>query len=651
MAGIYRDVTLYAVPKVHMYDFFARTELDADCRDATLNVGVKIENYGKGDIDGYQVEMQLFDAQEQAVFEQPISDSLLVTDEEINKVELSKQLTNPQKWSAEDPYLYTIVLTLKNPVGQTIEVESCKIGFRQVEIKNKELLINGQPVLMKGVNRHDHDDRRGKAVTEETMIADIQLMKQFNFNAVRTSHYPNDPRWYDLCDQYGLYVIDEANIECHAVYNRLANDPIWAHAFMERGMRMVERDKNHPSIILWSLGNESGYGPNHDALAGWIRGYDPTRPLHYEGAISLNTNPDWHGGQLATDIVCPMYPTIESIVDYAADPKADRPLILCEYAHSMGNSTGNLKEYWQAIEKHHGLQGGFIWDWVDQGLRKTHQNGKVYWAYGGDFGDDINDANFCINGLVWPDRSPHPAMYEFKKIVQPVAVEAVDLAAGQVKITNKQYFSDMSGLKVSWELMVEGEINQGGDIPPVGIPPQTSQVVTVPFEEPLLPPGAECFLIIRFTLGEDLLWAEKGHEVAWQQFKMPFTAPAPAIIKVDSMPPLDLQETPQEVRITGEDFQVEFDKLAGRISSCSYQDTDLLASGPILNVWRAPTDNDGIKTETSESGNGLLDEWLTAGLNQLVYTTEAVIIRQTNRQVVQVDGSNVSPGGKLRGGL
>ena len=247
MAGIYRDVTLYAVPKVHMYDFFARTELDADYRDATLNVGVKIENYGKGDIDGYQVEMQFFDAQEQAVFEQPISNSLLVTDEEINKVELSKQLTNPQKWSAEDPYLYTIVLTLKNPVGQTIEVESCKIGFRQVEIKNKELLINGQPVLMKGVNRHEHEDQRGKAVTVETMITDIQLMKQFNFNAVRTSHYPNDPRWYDLCDKYGLYVIDEANIECHAVYNRLANDYQWTHAFMERGVRMVERDKNHPS--------------------------------------------------------------------------------------------------------------------------------------------------------------------------------------------------------------------------------------------------------------------------------------------------------------------------------------------------------------------------------------------------------------------
>ena len=231
---------------------------------------------------------------------------------------------------------------------------------------------------------------------------------------------------------------------------------------MDRTIRMVERDKNHPSVILWSLGNESGYGPNLDALAGWIRGYDPSRPLHYEGAIRLNTNPDWHGGQLATDIVCPMYPTIDSIVDYAADPNADRPLIQCEYAHSMGNSTGNLKEYWQAIEENHGLQGGFIWDWVDLGLRKIDQNGQEYWAYGGNFGDEINDANFCINGLVWPDRTPQPAMYEFKKIVQPVAVEAVDLDAGQVKITNKQYFSDMSDLAGSWELMVDGEIVQQG---------------------------------------------------------------------------------------------------------------------------------------------------------------------------------------------
>jgi len=273
---------------------------------------------------------------------------------------------------------------------------------------------------------------------------------------------------------------------------------------------------------------------------------------------------------------------------------------------------------------------------LTRGLRKVDQNGQEYWAYGGDFGDDINDANFCINGLIWPDRTPHPAMYEFKKIVQPVAVESEDLAAGQVKITNKQYFSDMSSLKVSWELMADDVISEQGDLLGLDMPPGASQVVTVPFTEPILKPGAESFLTIHFTMVKDTLWADKGHEVAWQQFKMPFTAPAPAIIDVGSMPALELQETPQEVLITGVDFQLVFDKLAGCISSFSYQGTDLLASGPILNIWRAPTDNDGIKTETSETGSGFLEQWLEAGLNRLVHTTGTLAVQQSIPQVVRI---------------
>jgi beta-galactosidase len=377
-------------------------------------------------------------------------------------------------------------------------------------VKGREFLVNGQPVLLKGVNRHDFHERLGKTVPYETMLTDLRLLKQNNLNAVRTSHYPNDSRWYDLCDEHGLYIIDETNLETHALYNRLCNEPDWTAAFVDRCQRMVLRDKNHACIIMWSLGNESGYGPNHDAMAGWLRHFDPSRPLHYEGATSPYTiilqeestalagrlslaqkdsamRRGWLAGPHVTDIVAPMYPSVENIIAYAQDPANTRPLIMCEYAHSMGNSTGNLKEYWDAIENHHGLQGGFIWDWVDQGLVKTDAQGREYWGYGGDFGDEINDLDFSLNGLVFPDRTPHPALFEYKKVLQPVAVTSIDLSTGQLEITNKNYFATLqintphpspltphSSLLGSWEILVDGEITHTGTLPALDIPPQQS---------------------------------------------------------------------------------------------------------------------------------------------------------------------------------
>ncbi|MFC1879128.1 glycoside hydrolase family 2 TIM barrel-domain containing protein, partial [Chloroflexota bacterium] len=296
MAGIYRDVYLYAKPKVTIFDCFARTDLDAAYRDATLDVNVRIKNNESQTEKRYHITMQLYDAADRPVFEKQVGESLSLSAVEINQVNLRKQVFNPHKWSAESPYLYVLLLTMSTESGQIVEMCSQKIGFRQVEINTRGLLLNGKELLIKGVNRHDHDGRNGKSVTKDAMLAEILLMKQFNFNAVRTCHYPNDRRWYELCDHYGLYLVDEANIECHAYYHKLAQDPLWTQAFMARGQRMVQRDKNHPSIIMWSLGNESGYGPNHDALAGWIRGYDPSRPLHYEGPFSANTNPDWFSG-------------------------------------------------------------------------------------------------------------------------------------------------------------------------------------------------------------------------------------------------------------------------------------------------------------------------------------------------------------------
>ena len=412
LSGIFRDVYLFATPKLHIRDFAVQTPLDETYTDGTLQVRVKLRNYGETDHGPATVELKLYDADRKPVFQQSVAKSVEQVprwQEEV--LDIAEPVSQPRLWSAEDPYLYTLVLLLKDSQGKVIEAERVRVGFRQVDIKDGKILINGRPVLFKGVDRHEHDERRGKAITEETMIADIKLMKQFNFNAVRTSHYPNQPRWYELCDEYGLYVIDEADIECHGLVNHgpnykiePANDPDWLTAIMDRGIRMVERDKNHPCIFMWSMGNEAGLGPNFEALAAWIHANEPTRPVHYEGTTS---DPS---GKISScvDLVSVMYPALERLRALAQDPEDDRPVLMCEYNHAMGNSNGNLKEYWDLIRSEERLIGGFIWDWVDQGLLKTSEDGQEYWGYGGDFGDEINDLNFCINGVISPDRTPIP---------------------------------------------------------------------------------------------------------------------------------------------------------------------------------------------------------------------------------------------------
>ena len=670
MAGIHRDVYLYSVPQTCLYDVFARPELDEDYRDGLLRVRAWVHQFDPppaADYTGevrrfeplpgnYRVRVQLFDAADSPVFD-PVEQPVVRSDWTMPNVNFSLPVTAPHPWSAESPYLYTLVVSLLDGNGNVVHAVSERVGFRRIEIKNREFLINGQPVLLKGVNRHDHHERLGKTVPEETMLADIRLLKQFNFNAVRTSHYPNDSRWYDLCDEHGLYIIDEANLEAHALYNLLCNHPDWAAAFVDRGQRMVQRDKNHPCIIMWSLGNESGYGPNHDAMAGWLRGFDSTRPLMYEGATSAYTillqeetdalagqmtpaqkeaplRRGWQAGPRVTDIVAPMYPSVDHIIAYAKDPANTRPFIMCEYAHSMGNGTGNLKEYWDAIENYHGLQGGFIWDWVDQGLLKTDENGVDYWAYGGDFGDAINDMDFCINGLIWPDRTPHPAMFECKKLFQPIGVHAVNLSTGQLKITNKNYFADLSinasqpnpqsaihnsqfTIRAQWQILIDGQPTHTGNLPPLTLPPQHSQTITLSLPELNLPPGAEALLTVRFTQAADTFWAAAGHEIAWEQFALPVQSPAPESIAPENMPGLVLTETDGEAVVAGPDFALTFSKSAGRIVAFTFRGVDLLAEGPALNLWRAPTDNDGFKFK-AEDTEKLLGQWLAAGLNRLV---------------------------------
>lgn len=644
MAGMYRRVWVYALPQVYMDDVFAKPSLDSALRDGTLTVAARLGGRLEA-AEGYTVTAQLYDGAGQPVFTQPAaSEPYRPVDSLPPQLTLSQSVAAPQLWSHETPYLYTLVVALNNAAGQSVQFYSHRVGFRTVAVRGRELLINGRPVYIRGVNRHEHDERRGKAVMLETMLADIRLMKQHNVNAVRTSHYPNDERWYDLCDEYGLYVWDEANLETHSVYDRLCHDPEWRQAFLERGARMVERDKNHASVVVWSLGNESGYGPNHDLLAGWIRGYDPSRPLHYEGAINAHARSNWHSGRLATDLVCPMYPPIDSLVDYARDPASDRPLIMCEYAHAMGNSVGNLREYWETIEAYPGLQGGFIWDWVDQGLVKTTDDGRAYWAYGGDFGDTINDMNFCVNGLIFPDRTVHPAMAEVRKLFQPVAVSAVDLENGRLEVRSKRDFTTLADLAGTWELAVDGQVVQSGRLPTLRTRPGHADTLTLPYSRPRLTPGAECFLTVRFRLAAETAWAPAGHAVAWEQFKLPWSA---AAAPADRAPQgsLTVRATDGPVSVSGEDFELAFDRSTGELTRYAWQGQDLIVSGPRLNAWRAATDNDGFKWMAGTEGK-LLSRWLAAGLDRLETALAGLEVEQpasgavtvTVRSVVRAPG-------------
>ena len=460
------------------------------------------------------------------------------------------------------------------------------------------MLVNCQKILLRGVNRHDHDPKTGKVVSRETMIKDLELLKQFNFNAVRTSHYPNDALWYELCDEYGIYIIDEANIECHDYQPtgewHLARDPDWSAAFLDRGQRMVLRDKNRPCIIMWSLGNESGYGANHDAMAGWIRHYDPTRLVHYEGAGQGNPGcrlggRGWESGHAGSDVICPMYPHPTDVANFNMETNDPRPFIMCEYNHAMGNSNGSLKEYWDVFENTPGCCGAFIWDWVDQGLDKTDADGNHFWTYGGDYNERVHDFDFCINGLIWPDRTPHPGMWEHKRIVQPAEVTLTSLTSRHITIRSKRCFTDFSETTLQWSLCVDGEVRQQGENNQVRIAPGGLQTFHLPFHELTIYPGQEVTLNIALTLREDACWAEAGHEIINHQFALPIGIEIPSTAEL----------TESDVAVDGHTLSAgshtcRIDDL-GRLASLQLNGTELLAEPLDINLWRATTDNDCIR--------------------------------------------------------
>jgi len=595
MSGIFRDVYLWSPPKLHVRDFEVKAGLDAEYRNGTFELKIDVANYTPAAADA-TITATLTDASGHNV----ASPRILLTAKPSgagNQASISTSIPNPLQWSAEKPNLYKLLISLYDSAGKTLEVIPANVGFRTVEIRDGNLLVNGQRVLFKGVNRHEIDPDRGQAITIPGMEKDIQVMKQHNINAMRCSHYPNCPAWYDLCDLYGLYLIDEANIESHGMgygEKTLAKVPEWAEAHMNRTVRMVERDKNHASVIIWSLGNEAGDGSNFEATSAWIKGRDPSRPVHYERA-ELKSH---------TDIVCPMYPNPTELTRYSSTPQK-RPYIMCEYEHAMGNSSGDFWSYWRQIYSQPFLQGGFIWDWVDQGLRqrqralptdrveKVKRGKKTFWAYGGDFGPKgtPSDDNFCCNGLVTPDRKPHPGLLEVKHVYQYIHCRPIDLASRKIEVKNWFQFTRLAEIAAgSWALKADGKRVQSGKLTGLDLAPGEAKEIVIPCEYFKPEPGLEYHLEITFHLTRNLAWAKAGHEIAWDEFKLPVDAPAlPVVVSMEAP---NLSEEAASISISGKDFRIRFDKTSGDLASWTYKESELIAQPLRPSFWRAQTDND-----------------------------------------------------------
>ena len=586
ISGLERDVYLYSRNKSRITDFLIKADLDSTYRKGLFSLNIDLENKND-DINQLIVRAKLIEPQRR---NRSIFDSTkIVPIDSLTSIFIQSSVRRVKQWSAEDPYLYELQLSLLNTEGALIETMNHQVGFRKVEISNGLFKINGKPIMFRGVNRHEWDPVRGRSITESSMIEDIKLMKEHNINAVRASHYPNQERWYELCNQYGLYVVDEANIEAHGMrfhessFGFITNDTTWTSQWIDRGVRMLERDKNQPSIIMWSMGNEAGDGQNFVNLYNVLKSKDPTRPVVYEPAED-----NFH-----TDVVFPMYKNIEFIADYA-EKNTDRPLILCEYAHAMGNSVGNLIDYWETFEKHDLLQGGFIWDWADQVISKTHLSGKDYWAYGGDVGLEFveNDSNFCANGLVAADRSLNPHIYEVKKIYQPIKFKAKDLSRGIITVTNNYDFLNLSHLKFSWTINGDNRTLRSGNLANLDIKPGQSQTIYFDISSINIKPGVHYFLKVKAKTKNNSALLTKNHLVAWEQFELPIyknsIAQNPSLL-----PKINIFEDDSSLEAYSENFKILFNKKSGQITESTVGDSiDLFISPSQLHFWRAPNDND-----------------------------------------------------------
>ena len=621
-AGIQRDVYVYARSETHVRDYEVVTDLDGEYKNADFHLFVELGKAGEGKIKGAEVEVSLLDKAGKSIYNERKRWNAAG-----RELHFKKEVREPLLWSAEKPNLYRLLIALRVN-GKPEQYISQYIGFRKSEIKHAQLLVNGKPVYIKGVNRHEHDPYNGHVVDEASMLRDIQLMKENNINSVRTSHYPNDPRWYELCDIYGMYVVDEANIESHGMGYKpdqcLANQPEWEKAFIDRTERMFERDKNHPCVIIWSLGNETGEGCNFAATYKWVHANDRSqRPVHSEDGIK---------GPY-TDIFCPMYKKIDVLINHSLYLPT-KPLILCEYAHAMGNSEGNLQDYWDVIEKYPSLQGGHIWDWVDQGLYAKTPDGKFYWAYGGDLAPKgtPSSANFCMNGLIAADRTLKPHIHEVKKVYQYIHFEPVAFTTKQIKVTNWHDFIGLEDYKLHWTVETDGKAVQSGEMDFPVMAARSSTFITIPMN--LIPnDGKEYFLKLEAFTKKEAPLVPKGHQVAMEQWQLNpegerlLNATWTARELVDKT--VNTERTPDAITLTGENFRIAFSTADGEMTELLYNGKNLIKEGLQPNFWRALTDNDVANNHLERCGI-----WKFAGKNAKLQSID--LKEDSNKQLATV---------------
>ena len=594
MAGVYRSVYLYSTASDYLEDVFIEGLLEQD-GSGTLKGHFKLQRlHLPGEINLCKVNLELMGDEDQTLLNLGGQVGHFRVDG--HHLEAEGSIKNITPWSPEIPKRYRAIVTLSAEDGTTLAVSQHWIGFRRYEVKDRQFLVNGEMVYIKGVNRHDHDPDEGKTVSREAMLEEILLLKQFNFNAVRTSHYPNDPMWLDLCDEYGLLVVDEANYEAHDNYSTLCRDPSWERSIFERNQRMVIRDRNHPCIYAWSLCNESGNGENHDLAGRWIRRNDPNRLIHHEGALKnfwhQGTNIFDQEGVRHNDFIDPMYTALDGMIEFSKKSNdTTRPFIYCEYSHAMGNSNGCLADHWEAIYKYDGLQGGYIWDWIEQGIRKIDpKTGKEFWAYGGDYGDTPNDVNFCCNGMIMPDRTPKPQMWEFKKVVQPISFT---MEKGTVTVHNNFNFISTEGLllKATWH--VDGETQHEWQTPCPSVEPGASISLDLPNHEVKGITGQKATLHLSATYTDAQPWCEAGHELAWEDLEL--------ILQVTNEKIIPQNKTSIDgTSWKGGAISATFDPKTAELTTLAVEGKSLLSSPFRASFWRGPLDNDGVKGKAEQ---------------------------------------------------
>ncbi|MFA6174316.1 MAG: glycoside hydrolase family 2 TIM barrel-domain containing protein [Kiritimatiellales bacterium] len=617
LSGIFRDVYLWSAPQVHIRDFFALPDLDAQYKNASLAVTAKVKNFGEQAAAADKLTATVYDAAGKAVAQAAGEVPALAAGAEM-PVLMILAVANPAKWTAETPNLYTTVLTL----GKNNEIISTRTGFRKVEIKGRVYQINGVPVKLKGANRHEMEPDTGHTVSEARMIRDIEVLKQGNCNHVRTCHYSDDPRWYELCDRYGIYLCAEANVENHGD-GSMSYRKETESAYVDRNVANVENFKNHASVVMWSLGNEGGSGPNFVTALKAVKTLDTSRPTHYQGFGVGDKNP--------ADVDSHMYAHWIKTEEIAKDPSFTKPFYLCEYAHAMNNSMGSIGEYNDIFDKYPELMGGAIWEWQDQGLWNRRDTNRVFLAYGGGFGEVPNNHYFIHKGVVFADRSPKPHYPEMKKAYQWIAIGEDDLAAGKVKIRNKYAFISLGGFTGEWSVTGDGQEIGRGTLPKLNIAPGTEQTVTLPLPKIAARPGVEYFLRVSFKLAHDELWAKAGHEVARQQFKLPAATPSP-VADISAMKPVTLKQDGSVISVAGNGFAVTFDKITGFISALERDGINLLTAdgGPRLHLWRAAHKTDDMWA---------FNEWQRYGLIEPQWKVVNISAQQAGPAAVRVTAS------------